>query len=93
MVQQSISNINPRNLYLYPVPRKRISKPPGAHLDSLVIMKALLYLFSAVTLAFRVNAAVSRRDVEPGPKKDHVEKPIDPLLPGKGATVTTLRYG
>jgi hypothetical protein len=55
-------------------------------------MKALLHLVTAATLALTATAAlIAERDQ---PKKDHVEKPLDPLVPGTdGAKVTTVKYG
>jgi hypothetical protein len=55
-------------------------------------MKVLVHLVTAATLAFTVRAAVAAERDEP--KKGHVEKSLDPLVPGTdGAKVTAMKYG
>jgi hypothetical protein len=58
-------------------------------------MKGLEYLVTAATLAFTATATISVGNAEHDqPKKDSVQKPLDPRAPGTdGATVTTVKYG
>jgi hypothetical protein len=58
-------------------------------------MKASTYLVTAVTLAATAaGTTIGRHAERDQPKKDYVEKPLDPRVPGTdGATVTTVKYG
>jgi hypothetical protein len=58
-------------------------------------MKPLIYLVTVAALAVTAAAATTGRLAERDqPKKDYVEKSLDPRMPGAdGALVTTVRYG